>query len=42
MIICQTTLPDGRILVLYQQIYNYKLTISSPQSFKLGVLDDAY
>jgi hypothetical protein len=42
MIVCLRVLPDGRVLVLYAEIYNYKLTISSPESFEFGVLDDAY
>lgn len=35
-------LPDGRVLVVYQQIFNAKLTISSKQSYEMGFLDDAY
>lgn len=38
----QRELLDGRTLILYPQIYNYLLTVSSPESLRLGVYDDGW
>lgn len=35
-------LEDGRALVVYRQIYNALLTISSPESLRYGVYDDGW
>lgn len=42
MELAKRVLPDGRILVVYKQITNANLTISSPESYRLGFYDDDY
>lgn len=33
-------LPDGRVLTLERDIYNLRVTISSPETFAAGQYDD--
>lgn len=36
------TLSDGTVLSLYEQVFNWKLVRSSPESWKLGFWDDGW
>lgn len=36
------TLPDGTVLSLYRQLYNFKLTRSSPESWRYQMWDDGW
>jgi hypothetical protein len=35
-------LADGRIVIIVAQLFNMLLTVSSPESYMLGVYDDGW